>query len=155
MNLDPSKPLPKNVEDALSHVISIKMKHSSLPNRSVQISTGGNKNLTLTPIVVPRKETTEIASRTMRKRTLQGKQLIKMIAGDSKESFNLQTAHIVKSCDQAVREDIIKGMNSTVSIPPSHVAAMKSCLNIPWYLLRDIRRWLATFNVKLAAEGKT
>ena len=27
--------------------------------------------------------------------------------------------------------------------------------NIPWYLLRDIRRWLGTFNVKLASEGTT
>jgi len=78
-----------------------------------------------------------------------------MIAGTSKDSFNLQTSHIMKSCDQAVREEIMRGMNSTISVPPSHVAAMKSCLNIPWYLLRDIRRWLGTFNVKLASEETT
>jgi len=40
--------------------MSIKMKHSSLPNQSVQIATGGNKSIMLTPVVVPRKETTDV-----------------------------------------------------------------------------------------------
>ena len=31
---------------------------------------------------------------------------------------------------------------------------MKSTLYLPWNLLRDVRRWLQTFNINLAPEGK-
>ena len=41
-----------------------------------------------------------------------------------------------------------------MSVPADHVAAMKSTLNLPWNLLRDVRRWLQTFNINLAPEGK-
>ena len=51
----------------------------------------------------------------------------------------------------------ILGSRTTVSvqIPVEHVAAMKSCLPIPWRLMRTIRLWLGTFNVKLSSEAKT
>ena len=31
---------------------------------------------------------------------------------------------------------------------------MKSTLNLPWNLLRDVGRWLQTFNINLEPEGK-
>ena len=31
---------------------------------------------------------------------------------------------------------------------------MKSTLNLPWNLLRDVRRWLKRFKVNMAPEGK-
>ena len=41
LKLSPSKPIPKIVEQCLSHVIHIKMLQSSMPNNSVQLATKG------------------------------------------------------------------------------------------------------------------
>ena len=35
------------------------------------------------------------------------------------------------------------------------MAAMKSTLNLTWNLTHDIQRWLNTFKISLACEGKT
>ena len=56
---------------AVSHVISITMKQSLLPNKSIKIDTGGSQNMTLTPITVARKESHSITSRTLRARKKQ------------------------------------------------------------------------------------
>ena len=37
-------------------------------------------------------------------------------------------------------------------IPSSHVASLKSNLLIPWNIMRDISRWLKTFNVTFSSE---
>ena len=37
-------------------------------------------------------------------------------------------------------------------LSPEQVAVMKSCLNIPWNLFREMRRWLASFKVSMAPE---
>ena len=66
----------------------------------------------------------------------------------------MQTSHLVQSFDVKTRQKIIEGFKSTVSVPADHVAAMKNTLNLPWNLLRDVRRWLQTFNINLAPEGK-
>ena len=42
----------------------------------------------------------------------------------------------------------MENFKSAVSISEKHVAS-----NIPWSLMRDVRRWLKTFN--LASEGRT
>ena len=49
LKLDPGKPIPQCVEKALSHVISIKMKQSKWPNKSVQLSTAGPHPFPMTP----------------------------------------------------------------------------------------------------------
>jgi hypothetical protein len=41
LKLSPSKPIPKIIEQCLSHVIHIKMLQSSMPNNSVQLATKG------------------------------------------------------------------------------------------------------------------
>ena len=41
LKLSPSKPVPKEIEKCISHVISVKMKQSSLPNNTVQLATKG------------------------------------------------------------------------------------------------------------------
>ena len=50
LKLDPEKPISQCVEKALSHVLSIKMKQSELPNKSVQLATVGPHPLTMTPM---------------------------------------------------------------------------------------------------------
>ena len=60
----------------------------------------------------------------------------------------------MKSFDAQAREEILNNFKS-VSILEKHVASMKSSLNIPWSLMRDVRRWLKTFKVNLASEGRT
>ena len=62
--------------------------------------------------------------------------------------------HVVKNFDASARESILAGFRSIVTIPEHHVAAMKSTLNLPWSLLRDVRRWLKTFKVNLTSEMK-
>ena len=43
LNLSPSKPLPKIVEQCISHVVSIKIKHSTMPNKTIQLPTKGRQ----------------------------------------------------------------------------------------------------------------
>ena len=78
-----------------------------------------------------------------------------MIAGNSCDAVSTQTSHLVKSLEDSAREEIVKSINHTVTVPVEHVAAMKSTLNLTWNLTHDIRRWLNTFNISIACEGKT
>ena len=154
MKLDPRKPIPPKIKEAVANVIYMKMKNPSLPNNSIQLNTGGSEPLTLTPISVARKDSDVIVKRTLRARTKQSKDVLQMISGKSEEATAMQTSHLVQSFDVKTRLKIIEGLKSTVSVPADHVAAMKSTLNLPWNLLRDVRRWLQTFNINLAPEGK-
>ena len=101
-----------------------------------------------------KKDSDVIAKRTLRGRTKQSKDVLQMISGKSEEATAVQTSHLVQSFDVKTRQKIIEGLKSTVSVPADHVAAMKSTLNLPWNLLRDVRRWMHTFNINLAPEGK-
>ena len=42
--------------------------------------------------------------------------------------------------DASAREEILKCINHTVTVPVEHVAALKSTLNLTWNVTRDIRR---------------
>ena len=106
----------------------------------------------MTPIRVARKSSTETCKRSIEKRSQAAKELVKIIAGE--DGFNVQTSAIVKSLDIVEREKILKGLVE-VKIPSNHIAAMKATLNIPWYQLREISRWLSTFNIKMSSENKT
>ena len=154
MKLDPSKPIPASVERALSHVVGIKMDQSHLINKSVQFSTGGPQPLTLTPVQVPRKKSHSVSKRTLRNRTNLSKDIIQLIAGDNEEAFSVQATNIVGSFDEITRKKVIDKLKVTTTIPAEHVAAMKATQNIPWNLLVEVRRWLATFNVKLSTKNK-
>ena len=46
-------------------------------------------------------------------------------------------------------------MKHAITVAADHIASMKLTLNMPFNLLRDVRRWLQTFNVNLASEGNT
>ena len=144
-----------SIEKAVSHVISIKMKQSILPNKSIKIDTGGSQNMPSTPITTARKESHMNTSRTLRARTKQTKDIMGMIAGNSCNAVSTQSAHLVKSLDTSPREEILKSINYIVTVPVEHVAAMKSTLNLTWNLTREIRRWLKTSKVNLACEGET
>ena len=61
----------------------------------------------------------------------------------------------MQSFDECSREEIIKSFTATITVPPDHVVDMKSTLNLPWYLLTDVRRWLKTFKINLASERKS
>ena len=122
MELDPSKPIPPSLDKAICHVISIKMKQSTLLNNSVQFSSGGPQPLRLTPVQVPRKETQVALKRTIFNQTKQSIDIIKLIAGDSPDVFAAQTAAIVKSVDEEMRENIMNQVNLTATIPANHIA---------------------------------
>ena len=153
MKLSACKPLPDNVEKMISHVMGIKMQQSALPNKSVELKTRGPQPVTLVPIGVPRKESTVASIRTLQARSKQSKGMIKMISGNTEESFLKQTSLIVKSFDQVSREKLMSDIN--IHISEEHTAAMKANLGITWHLMRQIRLWLGTFNIKMASEAKT
>ena len=74
-----------------------------------------------------------------------------MISGKSTQVTSTETSHLVQSFDERSREEVIKSFKVTITVPPDHVAAMKSTLNLP----SDVRRWLKTFKVNSAPEGKS
>ena len=154
MKLDSVKQIPPSVEKAISHVINLKVKNSTLPNNSIQIRSGGHQPLILTPIAVARKESQEVTKRTLRLRTRQSKELLETISGKSTQATSTQASHLVQSFDECSREEITKSFKAIITVPPDHVAAMKSTLN-PCNLLRDVHRWLKTFKVNLAPGGKS
>ena len=49
---NPKRKIPASVEKAASKIISIKMQKSDMPNKTVQLSSGSSRPLTLTPITV-------------------------------------------------------------------------------------------------------
>ena len=77
------------------------------------------------------------------------------MSGESKDAISTQTVAIIKSFETEERDKIVKKLDTVVNVPPDHVASMKASLNIPWYQMREIKRWLKTFNVNLASEKKT
>ena len=110
---------------------------------------------TLTTIAVPRKESQDVTNRTVQSRTKQSKELLEINPGNSTQATATQASHLVQSLDKCSRQQISYSFKATVTIPPDHVAAMKSTLNLPCNLLRDVRRWLQTFKVNLASESKS
>ena len=152
MNLDVSKSIPPDVEKAVAHVMNIKMLKSA--DKSVKLKSGSGPPITLLPVTAPLKDSTSVSKRTLRNRSKECQNVISMISGGSFEATTGQTSHMVKSFESKVRDDIISRIGaSTVSVVSADsVAAMKGALNISWNKLRDIRRWLSNFNVKLASE---
>ena len=83
LKLDASKPIPPDIEKCVSHIMNIKMKQSTLPNRTIGIVSAGPHPLTLTPLCIARKESTEISKRMLRARTKQSTEIVKMISDES------------------------------------------------------------------------
>ena len=152
---DGVQPLSEEFEDAVSHYLTMRVKKSTLPCKSLQFKTGGPHVLTLAPLTVARKESQNVTQRTIQNRSKETKELLQIIAGSSSEAVATQASHFVKSLDASAREEILNGFKQTVTVPEVDVAAMKATLNIPWNLLRDIRRWLKTFKIKMASEAKS
>ena len=140
MKLDSVKRIPPSVEKAIPHVINLKVKNSTLPNNSIQISSGGPQPLTSTSIAVARKESQEVTKRTVRLRTRQSKELLEMISGKNTQATSTQASHLVHCFEECSREEIIKSFKATITVPTDHVTAMKSTVNLPWNLLRNVRR---------------
>ena len=120
MQLDPHKPIPPSLDKAICHVISIKMKQSTLLNNSVQFNSGGPQPLTLAPVQVPRKEIQVASKRTIYNRTKQSTDIIKLIAGNSPDAFAAQTAAVVKGVDEEMRKNITNRVNSNMTIPANY-----------------------------------
>ena len=90
--------------------------------------------------------------RTNQKRNKTAKQLVSLLSGGTKEGVMKQTSALVKDLEFKERQTILSELGSQPMVPANHVAAMKASLNIPWNQLRQISRWLQTFNIKLGSE---
>ena len=106
MELDPSKPIPPSMNKAICHVISIKMKQSTLLTNSVQLSSGGPA-IHVSPSASGTKrnpdsfEKDNIQSNKAKycNQTKQSTDIIKLIADDSPDAFAAQTAAVAKSVE--------------------------------------------------------
>ena len=96
----------------------------------------------------------EPSKRNISNRSKQLKAIIRLSSGDGNGAFTAQTAHKMKTLDEVSRENIIHKLNTTTTILAEHVAVMKATQNIPWNLLEEIRRWLATFNSSFRSKTK-
>ena len=78
-----------------------------------------------------------------------------MISGGTSQDMSLQTAAVVKNMGAEQRKNILKCMNHKTIVPAEHIASMKATLNLPWNQLREISRWLNTFDIKISSEKKS
>ena len=85
MALDTKSPIPPDIERALSHIIDIKVKQSK--NNTIQIKSGGPKPLTLATVTEARKQSQDVTKRTVRKRSRQTKEYLRMISGEAVKLF--------------------------------------------------------------------
>ena len=76
-----------------------------------------------------------------------------MISGSSSQALTTQTSHVVKSFNAESRDVIISKLDHIIKIPPEQMSAMKTCLSLPWNLVREIRRWLGSFKINVASTG--
>ena len=111
------------------------------------------KPLTVKQVTMPRKSSQCSSKRTISSRTQETKEFIKIISGDTGEALKFQSASFIKSLGKEERAEIMKSLS--VTIPKNHMAAMKATLNMQWNQIRELRRWLKSFNVELASESKT
>ena len=141
MNLDPRKPIPYSVEKCLSHVMTIKMNQSDLLNNSIQIKSNGPRPFT--PITIPQKNPIQYPHVLSRKEPNKQSRLSKWFLVTLKKLLLLRLQVLSKVWRCGTRWVIKK---------PEHQKNNTCCqyLNIPWNLLRIIRSWLGTFNVKLS-----
>ena len=133
----------------MAHVVNIKMKQSS--EKLFQLKAIHGPPVTVRALTVARKDSTAVSQRTILNRSKECKEVMSILSGNSGAALAKQTLEVRE------RELVISSIvASTVSVVPAdNVAAMKGTLNLSWNKLRDIRRWLATFNVKLASEKKS
>ena len=152
MNISSIKQVTPEVEKAVARVLKLKARESS-PSL-IRIQSGGSQPLTCTPVVVVRKESQDVTPRIVRSRTKNQKEIMDLMAGSSSEAVGKQTSHLVKQLDKDTRVSILQNFQHTVTVPQDDVASMKSTLGLSWNKMRDIHRWLGTFKVSLAPEGK-
>ena len=78
-----------------------------------------------------------------------------MLSGNTEDAFISQSSQLISSLDRAQREKIVETLQTSVYIPSSHTATMKANLKMPWNMMREISRWLKTFNIDMASEKRT
>ena len=120
-----------------------------MPNKTVQLSSGSSRPLTLTPITVAHRESDVSKERTLIAHTKQTKEIMSVISGSSPEAMTKQTSHIVESFDTDSREAIVANLDQVIKISAEQMSSMKSCLSLPWNLVREIRRWLDSFKIEV------
>ena len=100
----------------------------------------------------PRLSSDQASARTLQRRNQLTASVIEAVSGTGNEAITAQTSAFVKTFPEDQRKKIVGNLRNLTAIPPVHVAALKSSLNIPWNTMREISRWLRTFDVKLASE---
>ena len=80
----------KEMELAVGHYLKVKMQNSPLPGNVVQVETGGPQALTLAPVTIPRKTSSDAGKRAIQKRTKKVKQLVDLVSGGTPEAIVVQ-----------------------------------------------------------------
>ena len=153
LKLNPKRKIPASVLKAASKIISINMQQSDMPNKTVLLSSGSSQPLALTPITVAHRESDVSKERTLRARTKGTKEIMSVISGSSPEAMTKQTSHIVESFDADSREATVANLDQVIKISAEQMSSIKSCLSLPWNLVREIRRLLGSFKIDVPSES--
>ena len=101
------------------------------------------------------KQSDDVTTKTLRKRTLQVKSALETASTSSKESMLLQTGLLVKSFDIQERKRILELAKIERSyINAENLVAMKADLGMPWDKMKAMSRWLKMFNIHTDSNDK-
>ena len=150
--------IPRLAEEACLHVLKTKMKQESSKSQSCKLVSGGPRPTVVSITPVAYKPSTEVSKKTLRKRTLDLKTNIEMVAGsssDSNASTLLQVGMLLKGFDSEERQKILEvGQIEKSRITADNLVAMKADLSMPWEKMKAMARWLNKFNISTDSNAK-
>ena len=153
--MDEKTGVSRLAEEACLHILKTKMKQDNQLTQSCKLISGGPRPTVVSITPVACKPSNQVCTKTLRKRTLDLKNNLEMVAGSSKESTTLQTGLLLKSFDVEERQSILEISKIEKSyISADNLVAMKADLGMPWEKMKAMSRWLKKFSVTTASNAK-
>ena len=114
--MDETTGVSRLAEEACLHVQKTKMKDNESKGQTCKLISGGPRPTLVSITPVAYKLSTNVSKNTLRKRTLDLKSNLEIIAGPSKESTSLQTGMLLKTFDVEEREKILEVAKVNVNL---------------------------------------
>ncbi|XP_065675300.1 uncharacterized protein LOC136091551 [Hydra vulgaris] len=150
-NLTASSHIPRIVEDATLHILKQKMKQSG--GKSISFKSGGPRPVLFSSIPKAYVTSNEASNATVRERNAIVKRNIEVVSGPSNDAVCSQSSKLLISLPSETKEKILANSNIKVTISATKMVAMKADLCIPWEKLKNISRWLKSFDIQTASHA--
>ncbi|XP_065665062.1 uncharacterized protein LOC105850185 isoform X2 [Hydra vulgaris] len=151
--VDKSSHIPRNIEDAVLHVIKQKMENSK--TTTIEFLSGGPRPLCLTVMPKAYKESASCSGHTLRKRHKHLVDQANHQVGNSKDSLVVQTSVMLKSFDHNQKNKVLESAKiGVVEFSAEELVAFKANVGVPWNKLKTMTRWLNSRNIKTASNFK-